>query len=162
MVRYSFVPGEPRRYHAMKIKQFSIKALLAATVFCAIATLAYLALRPEPENHVKPAGWALKGTGNLPEGLIYWFTDSDGNVVTGLLVFGNHPTVMISHQHGDFHIPELKTERTSLPRDGAMYILSPRNSLVQSRLDLHKTVSNWKNYAEWGSRITDEIEANTW
>ena len=136
----------------MNRKQFSLRALLAVMTFCAISIMGYVALRHELPNHVEPAGWTLKATGALPEGLIYWFTDSDGNVVTGLLVFGNHPTVMISHQHGDFHIPELKTERTSLPRDGAMYILSPRNSLVQSRLDLHKAVSNWKNYAEWGSR----------
>ena len=146
----------------MKLQQFSIRTLLAAMVVCAISTLAYMALRPEPTNHIHPKGYSLKATGKLPECLIYWLTDKNGDVVTGLLIFGDRPTVMISHQHGNFDIPDLNSERTSIPRDGAMYILSPSNSLVKSKLDLLDTVANWRDYSTWGDKISDEIEANTW
>ena len=146
----------------MNRKQFSLRALLAVMTFCAISIMGHVALRHELPNHVEPAGWTLKATGALPEGLIYWFTDTEDKVVTALLIFGDHPTVMISGQHGNFSIPELKTERISLPRDGAVYILSPDSSLVQSKLDLLDTVKNWKDYPKWGSSIVNEIEANTW
>ena len=130
---------------------------------CAVVASVYILLKPEPQNHVVPHGWTLRATEDLPEGLIYWFTDENDDIVTGLLIFGDHPTVMISGQHGAYSIPDLgMRDRISLPRDGAIYILSPSNSLVQSKLDLLDTVKNWRDYSSWGKGIRDEIDANTW
>jgi len=142
--------------------KLTIKSMLALTTVCAALTLACIALIPEPQDNVTPAGWSLRATGDLPEGLIYWFTNETGDNVSGMLIFGDHPTVMISDKNGDFEIPKLDTGRISLPRDGGMYILTPSVSLVRSSLDLNNTIEAWREYATWGNEIADEIIANTW
>ncbi len=142
--------------------QFSVRTLLIVVFIVSVGVLVFPALFPR-NTDITPDGYILKGTGNLPPASVYWFKNSDKELVCGLVYFGeNRPSMMVSHRHCNVHLPSLETGRIFIPQDGRLYILPPSLELVGTDADLEKFIADVENSSNWSSQINGKIDENAW
>ena len=143
--------------------QFSVRTLLLAIIAATFALILYPVVFPKRREVITPEGYRVSDeTGVLPDGIVFWFANSDGEPVCGLVAVGkNRPQILVSHQDCNIYVPDLHPERIYIPQDGSVYILSRSFELIRTDLDLTKWFDSI-NYAQWGSKISRQIRDNTW
>ena len=147
----------------MTYKQFSLQALFGLITVTCIFVCLYLVLAPKQVKTFTPEGYNLKARNKLPQCSVFWFRDSENEIVSGFVAFGDHEQIMVSSFHGDINIPSLGGEsRIPIPQDGTLYVLDPSLTLHKTEVDVAKIVAKWRDYDDWASEFGDEIKKHAW
>ena len=147
----------------MDTRQISLRTILGLVAISAMTVSLYLILFPKPAPVFTPEGYLLDSMASTPPCSIYWFSNENGNIVSGFAAFGEtRPQIMVSHNDGTIRIPSLQSPKIKIPRDGYLYILGPELEIHRTNAKMKSIASAWQNYAIWAKQLSSEIEQNEW
>ena len=147
----------------MNTRQISLHTLLGLVAISAMTVSLYLILFPKPAPVFTPEGYLLDSMASTPPCSIYWFSNENGNIVSGFAAFGEtRPQIMVSHNNGTISVPSIQSTRIQIPRDGYLYILGQSLEMHKTNAKIAPIAAAWQKYDIWSKPLSNEIEQHSW